>query len=457
MTAPLRFRPLATACLTAAMAGMACVAALPAAAQGRVAAPRIVATPGDHIVAVVNQELVTAVELERRQAQLRQAAQRAGQPAPAPAELRREALDSLIEERVIVTHAREQGWRIDDGELDRAVQSVAAQNQLTLEQLRQRLQAEGMDMVRFRGNLRDQIAVERTREREVVDRIVVSDEDIDRALAAERDAARGNADLNIAQILVRVPDGADAAVVAERRAVADRALARVRAGEAFDAVARELSDDSSRERGGELGLRPADRLPDLFVDTVRTLDAGQVATAPVRSGAGFHVLKLVQRGDGGSDPGGVVETRARHILLRTSDQASPEQAARRLLQLKRIIETGERRFEDVAREFSEDGSAAAGGDLGWFGPGMMVPEFEQPAMRLAPNQISEPVASRFGVHLIQVLERRRVAIEPAQKREQLRNVLRERKFQQSFEEWVTELRARAYIELREGGQATAAR
>jgi peptidyl-prolyl cis-trans isomerase SurA len=179
-------------------------------------------------------------------------------------------------------------------------------------------------------------------------------------------------------------------VVAERRAVADRALARVRAGEAFDVVARELSDDASRERGGELGLRPADRLPDLFVDTVRPLDPGQVAAAPVRSGAGFHVLKLVQRGDGSNDPGAVVETRARHILLRTSAQASPEQAARRLLQLKRIIESGERRFEDVAREFSEDGSAAAGGDLGWFGPGMMVPEFEQPASRLAPNRSPSP-------------------------------------------------------------------
>lgn len=457
MTAPLRLRPLATACLTVALAALACAATLPAAAQGREIAPRVVATPGDHIVAVVNQELVTAVELDRRQAQLRQAAQRAGQPVPAAADLRREALDSLIEERVIVTHAREQGWRIDDGELDRAVQSVAAQNQLTVEQLRQRLQADGLDMGRFRGNLRDQIAVERTREREVVDRIVVSEEDIDRELKAERDAARGNADLNIAQILVRVPDGADAAVVAERRAVAERALARVRAGEAFDVVARELSDDSSRERGGELGLRPADRLPDLFVDTVRALEPGQVAAAPVRSGAGFHVLKLVQRGDGNADPAAVVETRARHILLRTSDQASPEQAARRLQQLKRIIESGERRFEDVAREFSEDGSAAAGGDLGWFGPGMMVPEFEQPAMRLAPNQISDPVASRFGVHLIQVLERRRVAIAPAQKREQVRNVLRERKFQQSFDEWVTELRARAYIELREGGATTAAR
>lgn len=456
MTAPQRFRRLATA--TAVFGALVAAPGImpPASAQGREAAPRTLATPGDHIIAVVNQELVTAVELDRRQAALRQAAQRAGQPAPSGAELRQQALDSLIEERVIITHARDQGWRIDEAEIDRAVQSVAAQNQLTQAQLRQRLAAEGMDLGRFRASLKDQIAVERTREREVIARIVVSDEDIDRALEAQATQAMATADLNIAQILVRVPDEAPEAVVAERRARAEQALARVKAGEAFDSVARDISEDASRERGGELGLRPADRLPDLFVDAVRSLAAGQVAPAVVRSGAGFHVLKLVAR-SGAADTGTVTETRARHILLRTSEQASPEQAARRLLQVKRAIETGERRFEDLAREVSEDGSAAAGGDLGWFGPGVMVPEFEEPASRLAPGQISDPVASRFGVHLIQVLERRRTTIEPAQRREQMRNILRERKFQQSYEEWVEELRARAYIEIRETGQSTAQR
>lgn len=456
MIAPQRFRRLA-----AATAFFGALAAAPgvmplATAQGREAAPRVVATPGDYIIAVVNQELVTAVELDRRQAALRQAAQRAGQQAPPAAELRKQALDSLIEERVVITHARDQGWRIDEAEIDRAVQSVAAQNQLTQAQLRQRLAADGMDLGRFRASLKDQIAVERTREREVIARIVVSDDDIDRALEAEVAQARASADLNIAQILVRVPDDASEAVVAERRTRAEQALARVKGGEAFDAVAREISEDASRERGGELGLRPADRLPDLFVDSVRNLGAGQLAPALVRSGAGFHVLKLVAR-SGAADVGAVTETRARHILLRTSEQATPEQAARRLLQVKRAIETGERRFEDLAREVSEDGSASAGGDLGWFGPGVMVPEFEEPASRLAPGQISEPVVSRFGVHLIQVLERRRTAVEPAERREQVRNILRERKFQQSYEEWVEELRARAYIEIREPGQTTAQR
>jgi peptidyl-prolyl cis-trans isomerase SurA len=221
-------------------------------------------------------------------------------------------------------------------------------------------------------------------------------------------------------------------------------------------VARELSDDASREQGGALGLRPPERLPDLFVDSVRNLEPGQVAPNLVRSGAGFHVLKLIER-QAAADAHTVTETRARHILLRTSEQSTPEQAARRLRDLRRQIETGARRFEDVAREVSEDGSAAAGGDLGWFGPGVMVPEFEEPASRLAPGEISEPVASRFGVHLIQVLERRRNALPPLQKREQVRNVLRERKFEQAYQDWVAELRARAYIEIREPGLATAQR
>ena len=236
MTALHRFRPLPIRLAI----GLALAASLggglwpPAAmAQQRQVSPRVVATPGDHIVAIVNQELVTAVELERRQQALRQSAARAGQPVPPPAQLRQQALDSLVEERVIVTHARDLGWRIDDAELDRAVQSVAAQNQMTLPQLRERLQAEGIDMARFRNNLRDQIAVERTREREVIDRIIVTDEDIDTALAQEQRAARDQAEINVAQILVAVPEGADAALVAERRARAGEVLDRLRAGEAF--------------------------------------------------------------------------------------------------------------------------------------------------------------------------------------------------------------------------------
>ena len=403
--------------------------------------------PGDYIVAIVNQELVTSVELARRIEALRSSAARSGTRAPAADLLRQQALDSLIDERVIVTHARELGWRVDPVEIDRALQSVAAQNKLSVDQLGERLRAEGMTMARFRDTLRDQIMVERTREREVTARIVVSDDEIDRELAARRTQAQANPELNIAQILVSVPEGADAAVVAQRRERALQALARVRAGEPFDAVAREVSEDSNRERGGEIGTRPIDRLPDTFVAEVRDLPVGGVAPELLRSGAGFHVLKLLDRR--ASDSGGLVETRARHILLRTSDEARPEQAAARLLQLRRQIESGTRSFEEVAREISEDGSAAQGGDLGWFGPGVMVPEFEEQMARLPVGAISDPVVSRFGVHLIQVLERRPLVLTDAQQREQVRNVLRERKFGQAYADWVRELRAQAYVERRE--------
>jgi peptidyl-prolyl cis-trans isomerase SurA len=251
---------------------------------------------------------------------------------------------------------------------------------------------------------------------------------------------------NIAQLLVAVPEDAAPAVVAERQAVAEKALARALGGEPFEALVRELSS-ASKERGGEIGLRPANRLPDLFVERVRDLASGSVAPALVRSGAGFHVLKLVERRDGGSAI--VTQTRARHILLRPSEQLGQSAAMARLADFKRQIESGRRGFEALAREHSEDGSAPQGGDLGWASPGQFVPEFEQAMNALPVNGLSEPVASRFGVHLIQVVDRRSATLDARQLREQARNVLREQKFEKAYDEWVRELRARAYIEMRE--------
>jgi peptidyl-prolyl cis-trans isomerase SurA len=405
------------------------------------------ARSGDWIVAVVNQELVTAGEVERRLEQVRDAAQRSGRSLPPEAELRRQVVDALIDERVIVTYARDAGLRVDDAELDRAVQNVAAQNQITPAQLRERLRAEGLDYARFRANLRDQLLIERVREREVFARIRINEDEVDAAIARQRSAAAADVELDIAQILVTVPEGADAATVAARRQRALQALARVRGGESFAAVARDVSEDSNRERGGEIGLRPASRLPDLFVAAVRSLAPGQVTPELLRSGAGFHVLKLLDRRQ--TDAIRVTETRVRHILLRTSPQLTPEVAIRRLAEYRRQIESGARRFEDLAREYSEDASAAAGGDLGWTAPGAMVPEFEAAMDRLPPGGISQPVPTRFGVHLIQVLDRRQAALDPKRLREQVRNQLREQKFEAAYLEWAADLRARAYIEMRE--------
>jgi peptidyl-prolyl cis-trans isomerase SurA len=414
-----------------------------AAAQGRAA------LNGDYIAAVVNQELVTAGEVERRVERLRAEAGRAGQRLPPDDEVRRRVFEALIDERVIITNARET-VRVDDAEVDRAVQSVAAQNQLTVPALREQLVKEGIDYGRFRANLRDQLMVERLREREVYQRIRVSDEEIDRFLERQRASAATDAEINLAQILVPVPEGADAAAVAERRARVAAALARVKGGEDFAQVAREVSEDGNRERGGEIGFRPASRLPDLFVEASKGLKPGEVSAEPLRSGAGFHVLKLLERREAGI--GRITQTRVRHVLLRPSAQLSAEVAARRLAEYRQQIEAGRRSFEDVAREHSEDGSAAAGGDLGWASPGQMVPEFEQAMNELPLQALSQPVISRFGVHLIQVLERREVQLEPRQLREQARNVIREQKFEQAFVDWTKELRSRAYVELREPPQ-----
>ena len=404
---------------------------------------------GDYIVAVVNSELVTAYEVEQRSARLREEARRSGAREPTIDSLRTQVVDALIDERVLVTFARDSGAKVEESELDRAVNSVAAANRMSVPELRKRLAAEGLEFARFRNNLRDQILVERMREREVQQRIRISDTDIDRYLEQQKGAAAA-VELNLAQILITVPENAAEAVVAERKARIDAALARIRAGADFGNVAREVSEDGNRANGGAIGLRPTSRLPDLFVDKARDLQVGEVSAEPFRSGGGFHLLKVLERRDGQAVR--VQQTRARHILLRSSAQASVQDAGRRLLDLKRQIEAGQRRFEDVAREVSEDGSASAGGDLGWVSPGGFVPEFEEAMNRLGPGAVSPPVVSRFGVHLIQVIERREVELSTKEVRDQARAALREQKFEAAYQEWAKDLRARAYIEMREPPQ-----
>lgn len=405
---------------------------------------------GDYIVAVVNQELVTASEVQQRLARIRDDAARSGATLPPADVLRKQVLDSLIDERVLITNAREIGSKVDDAELDRAVGNVAIQNQLTTAQLKARLAKEGIAYTKFRDNVRDQMMVERVREREVVNRIKISDAEIDALLAQRREAAGANAQLNIAQILVTVPEGSTLAAAAQRRERALAALARVRAGEDFATVAREVSEDGNRSQGGEIGLRQADRLPDLFVKAVQGVKPGDLASELVRSGAGFHVLKLIERKEAG--PFTVQQTRARHILLKPSSELSADAAARRLAQFKREIESGSRSFEQLARANSEDGSAAQGGDLGWTGPGAFVPEFEEAIAALPIGGLSDPLTTRFGVHLIQVVDRRQVDVDVREQREQARGILREQKFEGAYAEWLRDLRGRAYIELRDPPQ-----
>ncbi|MBX9715657.1 MAG: peptidylprolyl isomerase [Burkholderiaceae bacterium] len=404
--------------------------------------------PGDFIVAVVNQELVTAIEIEQRLARVRENAARAGQRLPPESVLRKQILEGLIDERAQLAFARESGPRIDDAELDRAVANVAAQNKVTMAQMREQLAREGIDFARFRKNVREQMLLEKVREREVQSRIRITDADVDALLAKQRADNATTPSYNLAQILIPVPESATDAEVARLKGRADAALARVRGGEAFEAVASELvADERDKVSGGELGLRPVERLPDAFVEHVRGVGAGQVAPSVLRTGAGFHLLKVVERRDGQAFS--VTETHSRHILLRPTAQLDQAAAMRQLAEMKAQIVSGAATFEALAKERSEDGSAAQGGDLGWTTPGTFVPEFDDAMATLAIGEVSDPVISRFGIHLIQVLERRQASLDARQEREQARSLLREKKYEEAYAEWTQELRQRTYVEMRE--------
>jgi peptidyl-prolyl cis-trans isomerase SurA len=415
------------------------------------AAPPITAASatanGDHIVAIVNQDLVTASELRQRIARIRQESERSRAALPPEAELQAQVLDLLINERVQVTHARENSAPVTEAELDRATAALATQNQITVAQLLDRLQREGLSLARFRSNLRDQIQTERVREREVMERIRITDAEIDAFLEERKVGASNGAQIHLAQILVSLPDNASEAQINERRERTQMIQARIKAGLSFEDAAKAFSDDtSSAKDGGSLGLRPADRLPDAFVSTTRGLATGQTTSAWLRTNAGFHLLKVIeQRSSKGLS---ATQTRVRHILLKPSAQLSQELAVKRLADFKAQISKGTRSFEQIAKDNSEDGSAPQGGELGWVNPGTLVPEFEEAMNRLPNNSLSDPVVSRFGVHLIQVLERRQVEIDRKQAREQARNALREQKFEVAFADWLRDLRARAYVELR---------
>ena len=417
------------------------VCVLPAAGQSQRAS-----SAADFIVAVVNSTPITNVELQLRLLRVQQQLSRQGN-VPPRSQLLREVLERLILERAQLQLARELGVTPDDAAVDQAVDNVALQNQVSLEELKRRLSADGVDYARFRADVRDELTLVRLREREVDSRVKVSEQDIDQFFRDRQAQAGAEPErIQLAQILVAVPESATADQVRALQAKAQRALDRVRAGEPFAGVAAEVSDAADRAAGGDLGLRPVDRLPSLFVDAVRDLKDGALA-GPLRSGAGFHVLQLVKRSRDAAALT-VIQTRARHILFKSGPKFNEAQATAKLLDFKRLIVAGQADFAALARDNSEDGSAKDGGDLGWTSTGMFVPEFEQVMNQLAPGQIADPLVSRFGVHLLQVMARREAPLSEREQRELARNLVREKKIEEAFILWQQEVRGRAYVEFR---------
>lgn len=403
----------------------------------------------DYIVAVVNSEPITRHELDTKRQRLQSQARAEGQTPLTDERLTRAALDELINEHILLQLARESGLRVDEVQVDQAILSIAANNQISRDELLRRVQAQGNTVAQFRDQVRTQALMNQLREREIDRRVVVTDAEADQFLREELGGkiSSATADIHLGMILVRVPENASAEQVRALQVQAQGIAQRARQGEDFSALARAQGMVAAEGlAAGDMGLKPADRYPELFLQATQNLQAGQVSD-PVQSGAGFHILKVIERRQ--ADVLQVQQTRARHILLRTSPSLSEAQAVARLDGWRQKILGGQADFAQTAREVSQDGSADEGGDLGWVYPGQFVPEFEQVMNRLPPGEISAPLISRFGVHLVQVLERREVPVSASEQREMARNMLRNRKAQEAFDFWLREQRARAYVDVRE--------
>jgi len=403
------------------------------------------------IVAVVNSEPITNTEVRTKLLRTEEQMRQQGVAPPPRGELVAQLLERMISDKAQLQLARQSGLKVDENAVDAAVQTVARQNQINVEELRRRLNTDGIDYAQFRSEIRDELLLNRLRQREVESRVTVSDQEIDQYLQGQegKPATAGAMALNLAEILIAVPENAAPAQVDALRARAREILERARAGGDFAALANEFSTAATRGNGGQMGLRSAERYPPLFVEATLSLRAGDVA-GPVRSGAGFHILKVIEkRQSGGVLDAVVAQTHARHILLRTTPQLSEAAAIEKLAGFRKRIVAGQADFATLARENSQDPSAREGGDLGWVSAGAFVPEFEKVMDALAPNEISEPLVSRFGVHLLQVLERRDAPVTPRDRREMVRGLLREKKQNEAYALWTQEVRGRAYVELRD--------
>jgi peptidyl-prolyl cis-trans isomerase SurA len=400
----------------------------------------------DRIVAVVGKEVITLSELAERRDYAERQLRRQGTPLPDRSLLERQILERLILDKAQLQLARDSGIRVEEVQLDRALERIAENNKLSLAVFRQALEKDGVPFDKFRDEVRQQIQLQRLRQREVDDRIEVSDGEIDLFLEESRLEKGSRSEYNLAHILVRLPEQASPERIEQARARAEQARAEALAGSDFGKLAASYSDGPDALQGGLIGWRAEDRLPELFATAVKSMRAGEVS-AVLRSPGGFHVLKLLDRR--GAEEGAVVEqTHVRHILIRTSEVVSETDARRRLAELRERIVTGGASFAEQARLHSQDASASRGGELGWVLPGDTVPDFERAMVALKPGEISQPVKTPFGWHLLEVLERRAAGLSPERRRMQARQVLKERKADEAYQEWLRQLRDRTYVELR---------
>ena len=412
------------------------------------ATPQKQSTPIDRIDAVVNDDIVTHQELEERTASVTKMLQRQKTMLPDGNVLERQVLERMISEMLQAQFAKETGLRVDDAMLDKTILRIAQQNKFdSVGAFRAKVEQDGTDFKEFREEIRNEMISARLREREVDNKLVISENEIDNYLSNQARQEGKGEEMQLAHILVVVPEQASADKIQTFRNRAEQALAKLRGGAPFSQVAAGYSDAQDALKGGELGWRTADRLPPIFAEALQKMKPGEVSEI-LRSPSGFHIIKLLDRRSKDS-PIVVSQTHARHILIKTSELVSESEAKSRLQEIKLRIDKGAN-FAEEARLHSEDGSAPQGGDLGWLSPGETVPEFETAMDSLKVGQVSGLVQSGFGWHLIQVLERRNADVTVEQKRQRARLAIRAVKSEEAFQDWQRQLRDRAFIEYHNG-------
>ncbi len=410
----------------------------------------------DSIVVVVNDDVITQRELGNRIKSVTARMKAQNVQMPDPADLRRQLLERMIVERAQLQMAKEMGVRVDDQQLDRAIGRIAEAQKLSVQDLRNQMEKDGTPYAAFREEIREEIIMQRLREHEVDAKIQISDAEVDSFMAAEKAAAAEQFEINISQIMVRIPDNATAEVIAQRRARAEEVMRQLRTGADFAKMAATYSDASDALQGGVVGWRQPERLPPVFAEALTKLKPGQV-TPIIKSVGAFHILKAVDRRSlaEAQAVAAVQQTHARHILIKVTPTMSAADAKRKLAELKERLDNNAAKFEDLARLVSNDGSAAKGGDLGWLYPGDIVPEFEAAMNNLKIGEVSQPVETSFGIHLIEVLERKSDDVSKERERNTARQAIRERKVEEAAESWQREVRDRAYVEYRTDDGAAA--
>jgi len=399
----------------------------------------------DRVVAVVNDEAITQFELDDAKKVVLEQLKKQKVSLPPNDVLDKQVLERLITERSLLQYAKENGIKVDDTQVERTIQRIADDNKMSVDDVRKALALDKVSYARYREDIRNEITVQRIREREVDSHITVSDAEVDIYLASLKAQAGSDAEYRVAHILVVVPEQATPDQIEVRRRRAEEALRSIKTGTDFGQVAATFSDAPDALSGGSIGWRSGARLPTIFTEAVRKMNVGDVSPV-MRSAAGFHIVKLLEKRTR-NDTSVVEQTHARHILVKVNEITSEADAKAKIERLKDRLDSGAK-FEDLAKLNSEDLSAAKGGDLGWLNPGDTVPPFEEAMNKLQLKQVSGPVRTSFGWHLIEVLERRKQDVTADRERMQAQIAIRQRKADEAFEDWVRQTRDRAYVEVR---------